>query len=406
MQLLNRIKKQPKAGMLLLAYAAFIALGMPDGLMGVAWPSIRAGFSLPLDALAMFFPATVSGYMVSSFSSGPLVSRFGIGRILAASCALTGIALVGYTLVPAWWMMVALGVLAGLGAGAIDAGLNSYVAAHFNERHMQWLHSFYGVGVTLGPVIMTLALTWTNSWRAGYRTVGGVQFFMAVAFVLTLSMWNHKPTHSSEHEPKRLTDYKTSMLETLRKPAAWLSALLFFVYVGAEVSYGTWTYSLLVESRGIDPEMAGAVAGSYWATFTAGRMLAGLYVQKAGIIRTVTGSLAAALAGTTLLIWNAAPVANLLAVALVGLAIAPIFAALMSATVYRVGAKHASNTIGMQMAASGLGTAVIPGALGVLAARFSLEAIPICLALILLTLFGLFRLSLEGKKLQADSLTH
>ena len=406
MQLITRIKKHPKAGMLMLAFAAFIALGMPDGLLGVAWPSIRAGFSLPLDAVAMFFPATVSGYMVSSFGSGPLVARFGIGRVLAASCALTGIALVGYTLVPAWWMMVVLGVLSGLGAGAIDAGLNSYVAAHFNERHMQWLHAFYGVGVTLGPIIMTFALTWLNSWRAGYRTVGSFQFIMAVAFVLTLPMWNHKTSHSSEPEPKRLTDYKTSMFETMRKPAAWLSSLLFFVYVGVEVSYGTWTYSLLVESRGITTEMAGAVAGSYWATFTIGRMLAGLYAQKAGIIRTVTGSLAAALVGTLLLIWNVAPVANLLAVALVGLAIAPIFAALMSATVYRVGTKHATNTIGMQMAASGLGTAVIPGALGVLAARFSLEVIPICLALILLTLFGLFRLSLAGNKLQADRLTH
>jgi fucose permease len=192
----------------------------------------------------------------------------------------------------------------------------------------------------------------------------------------------------------------------MRKPAAWLSALLFFVYVGVEVSYGTWTYSLLVESRRINPEMAGAVAGSYWATFTIGRMLAGLYAQRAGIIRTVTGSLAAALAGTLLLIWNPAPVTNLLAVALVGLAIAPVFAALMSATVYRVGAKHASNTIGMQMAATGFATAVIPGALGVLATRYSLEVIPICLALIILILFGLFRLSLAGKKLQADSLTH
>ncbi len=386
--------------MLLLAYAAFIALGMPDGLLGVAWPSIRTSFSLPLDALAMFFPATVSGYMISSFSSGPLVSRWGIGRVLAFSCALTGVALAGYTLVPAWWMMVLLGVLAGLGAGAIDAGLNSYVAAHFNEGLMQWLHAFYGIGVTLGPVIMTLALTWLNSWRTGYRAVGGFQFFMAVAFVLTLSMWNHKSEHYSEQEPKRLTDYKTSMIETLQRPAAWLSALLFFVYVGVEVSYGTWTYSLLVESRGIDPELAGAVAGSYWATFTVGRVLAGLYARKAGIALTVQASLAAALAGTVLLIWNPAQFVNLLAVALVGLAIAPIFAALMSATVYRVGTKHASNTIGIQMAASGLGTAVIPGTLGILATRFSLEVIPICLALVLLILFGLFRLSLMQKKMQ------
>jgi fucose permease len=389
--------------MLLLAYAAFIALGMPDGLLGVAWPSIRASFSLPLDALGMFFPATVSGYMISSFSSGPLVSRWGIGRILVASCAITGMALVGYTLVPAWWMMVLLGVLAGLGAGAIDAGLNSYVAAHYNEGLMQWLHAFYGIGVTLGPVIMTLALTWLNSWRAGYRAVGGFQFFMAVAFVLTLPLWNRKTAQHSVQEPKRLTDYKTSMADTLRQPGAWLSALLFFVYVGAEVSYGTWTYSLLVESRGVDPGMAGFVAGSYWATFTIGRVLAGLYAKKAGIAWTIQGSLAAALIGTILLIWNPAQIVNLLAVALVGLAIAPIFAALMSATVHRVGAKHASNTIGMQMAASGLGIGVIPGTLGILATRFSLEVIPICLVIVLLVLFGLFRLSLLGKKAQAGT---
>src|SRR5512137_2097508 len=170
---------KPKAGLIALAFIAFIALGMPDGLMGVAWPSIRASFSLPLDALGWLLFAAVSGYLTSSFSSGPLITRFGVGKILTVSCALTGAGLIGYTLVPAWWMMVLLGVVAGLGAGAIDAGLNTYVAAHFGAGLMQWLHASYGIGVTLGPIIMTTALAVLNSWRAGYRVVGGFQLALA-----------------------------------------------------------------------------------------------------------------------------------------------------------------------------------------------------------------------------------
>lgn len=391
----EKIKNYPNIGLVILAYIAFIALGMPDGLLGVAWPSIRSSFNIPLDAVGMLMTASVAGYLTSSFLSGPLISRWGVGRVLAGSCALTGVGLIGYTLVPVWWMMVMLGVLAGLGAGAIDAGLNTYVAAHFSEGLMQWLHACYGIGVTLGPVIMTVALTMLNSWRAGYRAVGGFQLLLATCFVLTLSMWNNNKQPSLREEPKRLTDYKTPMTETLLRPRSLLSALLFFVYVGAEVSLGTWTFSLLTESRGVDSQIAGLVTGSYWATFTIGRVAAGLYAKKIGIHSLVQGSTVFALLGAILLIWNPSTTANLAAVALIGFAIAPIFPALTSGTSQRVGDEHAANTIGMQMAASGLGTAVIPSLLGILAGRFSLEIVPICLALIFLTLFGLYRLSLN-----------
>jgi fucose permease len=388
-------KAYSKFSLILLAYVAFIALGMPDGLLGVAWPSIRAGFSLPLDVLGIFLFAAVTGYMTSSFLSGVLIARMGVGSMLAVSCALTGSALLGYTLVPSWWMMVLLGVISGLGAGAIDAGLNTYVASHFGEGLMQWLHASYGIGVTLGPIIMTVALTTLNSWRVGYRIVGGFQIVLAICFVLTLPMWNRKDASAGRDEPKRLTDYKTPMGETLRQPKVWLSALLFFIYVGAEVSLGTWTYSLLIESRGIDPAMAGLWAGSYWATFTVGRVLAGLYAKRAGVNLLVQGSLVGALLGTALLVWNPSAVANLLAVALIGFSIAPIFPALMSGTRQRVGAQFAANTIGMQMTAAGLGMAVIPGLLGVLARQFSLEVVPICLVVVFLGLFGFYRLSMK-----------
>jgi fucose permease len=386
-------KGTSKLSLLLLAYIAFIALGMPDGLLGIAWPSMRVDFSIPLDAVGILLVAAVSGYMTSSFLSGTLLARMGVGNLLAVSCALTSSALLGYTLVPAWWMMVLLGVVAGLGAGAIDAGLNTYVAAHFNTGQMQWLHASYGIGVTLGPIIMTVALTAFNSWRVGYRVVSGFQIALAACFILTLTMWNRKETSADSDEPKKLTDYTTPLGKTLRQPRAWLSALMFFMYVGAEVSLGTWTYSLLIESRGINPAAAGFWAGSYWATFTIGRVLAGLYAGRVGVNRLVQGSLLGALLGTALLVWNPTAGANLLAVALIGFSIAPIFPALISGTSQRVGADFAANTIGMQMAASGLGTAVIPGLLGVLAGQFSLEIIPICLLVVFLGLFGFYLLS-------------
>lgn len=399
-------KYKSRLGLILLIYIAFISLGLPDGLLGVAWPSIRAGFGIPLDSLGMLLLATTTGYLTSSFFSGRLIARLGVGKVLAASCAATGLGLIGYTLVPAWGMMVALGVVAGLGAGAIDAGLNTYVAAHFGEGLMQWLHASYGVGVTLGPIIMTVALNVFSKWRLGYAVVGTAQIALAAAFMLTLSMWQRKEDPISAEQPdvkpaeRRLTDYKTSMPETLRRPAVWLSLLMFFLYTGAEAMLGSWTYSLLTESRGIAPQVAGLWAGSYWASFTIGRIVAGLYAKRVGVHPLVRGSLLAALAGAVLLWWNPFEAASVAGVAIIGLAIAPIFPGMVSGTVGRVGARYAANTIGMQIGAAGIGAAAIPGLAGVLARRTSLEAIPICLVIVITVLFGLYTWSMRPAKTQ------
>ena len=391
----NSTRNWATLGPILLAYAAFIALGMPDGLLGIAWPTMRADFGVPLDALGMLLLASVVGYMTSSFLSGALMARIGVGRLLAISCFLTGTALFGYTLVPMWWMMVLLGVLAGLGAGAIDAGLNTYAAAHFDAGLVQWLHASYGIGITLGPIIITTALTVSDSWRVGYRVVAGFQFAMALAFVLTLSWWrDNEASRGDSQREKLLTEYKTPMMETMRRPRVWLSVLLFFLYVGAEVSLGTWAYSLLTESRGVSTQWAGLLVGGYWAMFTLGRILAGLYATRLGVDLLVQGGIALAFLGSLLLWWDPFPVANLVAVALVGIAIAPIFPALISGTSRRVGAPMAANTIGMQMAVTGLGASLIPSLVGVLARRYSLEIIPVILTLLYLTLFGLYRIAM------------
>ena len=397
MSLLTRAKAHPRAGLILLAFIAFVALGLPDGLLGVGWPSIRAGFGLPLDAIGMLLVASVAGYMTSSFLSGTLLARMGVGRILAASCLITGLALISYTLVPQWWMMVALGVFAGLGAGAIDAGLNTYVAANFGERVMQWLHASWGIGITIGPIIMTIGLSTFDTWRFAYRVVGVFQLALAVGFTLTLGMWTQRAPTASGAPQKRLTDYKTPLGETLLRPRVWLSVLLFLLYVGAETSLGTWTYTLLTESRGVDKTVAGFFAGSYWFMFTLGRIAAGMFANRIGVNRLVLGGLTGALFGAALLVWNPFELANVLAVALIGVSIAPIFPAMISGTSARVGEQYAANTIGMQMTATGLGAAVIPSAMGVLARQMSLEVIPVCLLAVYAALAGCYLVAIRGR---------
>ncbi len=394
MNLLTAAKSRPKLSLIALAYIAFVALGLPDGLLGVAWPSIRTDFAIPLDAIGPFLAAAVIGYMTSSFLSGLLLSRVGVGRVLATSCLLTGLALIGYTLAPQWWLMVLLGVFAGLGAGAIDAGLNTYVATHFGERPMQWLHASWGVGTTLGPIIMTLGLMAFNTWRFGYQLVGGFQLALAAGFILTLALWSR---NNAPQAKKRLTDYNTPLVATLQQSRVWLSMALFFLYVGAESGLGIWTYTLLTESRGVDKPLAGLFAGSYWFTFTVGRILAGVVATRVGSNRLVLGGLVGALWGTGLLIWNPSELANLFAVIIIGLAIAPIFPALMSGTSARVGDHHAANTIGMQMAATGLGTAIIPSLMGVLAQQISLEVIPAGLLAVYAGLLGFYILATRSQ---------
>lgn len=382
-----------RLGLILLAYIAFISLGLPDGLLGVAWPSIRANFTLPLDALGLLLAAATAGYLTSSFLSGQLMNRLGVGGLLAVSCAATGAGLIGYTLVPAWWMMVALGAVAGLGAGAIDAGINTYIAANHGEGLMQWLHASFGIGVTLGPIIMTTGINRFDSWRLGYTVVGTAQITLALCFALTASLWQRGKEDAQADETTRLTDYQTSLSDTLRQPRAWLSILMFFLYTGVELSLGHWAYTLLTESRGIAPAVAGLWAGSYWGTFTLGRVMAGLYARRIGLHSLLQFSLLAALVGAILVWWSPIAWVGLLGVALTGFAIAPIFPALVSGTSQRVGAHHAANTIGMQIGAAGLGGAVLPGVAGVLARNISLEVIPVFLVAVIAILLGLYTYS-------------
>jgi len=289
--------------------------------------------------------------------------------------------LLGYTLVPEWWMMVSLGLLAGFGAGGIDSSLNAYVAGNYGPGLMQWLHASYGIGVTIGPLLMTYFLTNTAKWRPGYLVVGGFQLLLALVFVFSLSLWP-KASRGSKYataEKTKLDASQPGLLQTLKKGSTLIGLLQFFIYTGCEVALGIWAYSLLTEGRGVAPGSAGLIAGSFWGFFTIGRILAGLIAYKVNMRKLVIVALLMALTGAVLLAWNQSPLFSLIAVSLIGFSYAPIFPGLVTATESRVGKRHLTNAVGMQTSAAGLGGTVIASVVGVLAHRFGLNIVPFIL---------------------------
>ena len=394
-----------KINLLVLAYVAFVALGLPVSLMGVAWPTLRAEFSLPLDALGVLFFSQTIGYLISSFIIARLISRFGVGSLLIFSCVVSAVAFIGYSIAPSWALIILLGAVGGFGSGVMDAGLNTYLAAEYNEGQMQWLHASFGMGATFSPLIMTASLAIFASWRPAYVFVGTVMAVMAVCFVFTRSVWK-RPRQLSTASPEQegaelgLMDYHTSLWQTLLRIGTWVSILLFLLYTGAEFTLGSWTYTLFTEGRGVSPQLAGLWAGGFWATFTLGRILAGLYAHRLRVNGMMVGALVLALVGGILFWWNPITLVGVAGVLIVGFAMAPIFPGLVSSTSQRVGPRHAGNTIGIQMGAAGLGGALLPSLAGLLAARVSLETIPVMLSVSLLAILILYLLSTRARRVE------
>jgi fucose permease len=357
------------APLVVLMFLGFVSLGLPDGLLGVAWPSIRQSFGTSLDALGALFITFTIGYLVSSVSSGRVVARLGVGLLLAISSLLTGVALLGYAIAPAWWTLVLLGFVAGTGAGAIDAGLNVYAAAHYSRRFLNWLHASYGLGAALGPLIMMAVLSSGYSWRWGYASVALAQGLLGLCFLLTTNRWGMADVEQPPADPSGKTRSSLTM------PIAWLGIILFFVYVGIEVSAGQWSYSLFTESRSVAPSAAGFWVSIYWASLSVGRLVFGFVANRVPISTLLRVTMLGVLCGAAMISLNASETLSFLGLGLMGLASAPIFPALISGTPSRVGQERSADVIGFQVGAASLGGALMPGLAGVLADRFSLEIV-------------------------------
>ena len=376
-----------------LAFVAFVSLGLPDGVLGVAWPSIRQSFGRPVSHLGVLLASGISGYLVSSFLGGQIVRMVGVGKLLLGSSLVVATALALFSLASTWWGVVVAAALGGLGAGAVDAGINTFAASRFSPRVVNWLHACWGIGATTGPLLMTFVLARGRPWQTGYAVLGAAMALLSLLFLFTLRLWTIAPTPGDGATAPETPSPTASIGEALARAAVWVQLSLFFLYCGIESAAGQLLYSLLTESRGVSPRDAGLATGGYWASLTAGRVVFGQLSASLGALTILRIGLGTAPLAAALLWWNPSVAVSLAGAALLGFALAPVFPTLISVTPQRVGAYFAPQAVGFQVAAANLGIAILPGAVGVLARRFGLEILCVYLVVASVALFALHELA-------------
>ena len=377
---------RPGAFQLALAFIAFVSLGLPDAIIGVAWPSVRETFQLRQGAVALVLVVSGVGYLLSSFFAGRLVQAFGIGLVLAASSGLVATAMYGFGFSTIWSAFVFCAMIHGVGSGAIDSGLNGYAAHHLSARQMIWLHACYCFGALIGPVLMSTVLASGRHYSAGYSAVGGTMLVMSILFLITHRIWG---VTSPIVRKKRLP---VGAGRALRHPAVWLQMAVFFLYTGLEVTFSQWTFTVLTESRHVSPEMAGVAVGVYWGSIGVGRVVSGVIADRVGIDRLLRYCLLGAGSGAFLLASQLPIEAAFLGLSLAGFGLAPVFPCLMSRTPQRLGTELSAHAIGFQVGAAMIGAAAVPGMLGGMAGMAGLESVPVGTVV----LFGILSLLYEA----------
>jgi fucose permease len=357
-----------------IAYFMFVILGLPDGMLGIAWPDMQVAFDVSKGAVGTLLLPASTAFILTSLLVGQLISRFGIAALLIAGCLIRSAGLLGYAVAPSWWVIISMTVFFGIGSGLIDAGMNTHFAVNYNERLMNWLHASFGLGATIGPLLMAAVLNLDASWRMAYALVGAVQALVVLAILLTSEGWKIETT-AADIAADGTRIRAASPGETLRQFNVWLGIAVFFVYAGVEVTAGLWSYSLFTEGRGIDAATASLWVAIYWGSFTAGRLAFGFVAERWPTTVMVRTVMLISIFSASLIWWNPANWVGFAGLALLGFSMAPVFPLLTSATEKRLPRRYSLNAIGYQVGAASLGIAVLPGLAGVLAERRGIEVI-------------------------------
>lgn len=369
--------------MLSFTYLAFVSLGIDASLMGVAWPSVRATFNLPLDAVALLFLTSTVGFFIASFNAGRIAARIGLGRMLLFAHVLRVIGFIVYFFSPVWWGLVLAAMMTSFGSASIDAGQNTYISSNFKASHMNWMHANFGVGATIGPLIMTSIITGGASWRWGYALLGVMEILMSAIVILTLPNWTTR--FEDETGGSNATNW-----QTLRLPVVWIGIALFFMYTGVEVSAGQWIFTLFTESRAIPEAVAGRWISIYWGMLTVGRILIGFLTDRVETKALLRAAMMGSIIGAALIWWNPVNAVSFGGLAWLGFSLSTIFPVLVVLTPSRVGARHAANSIGFQIGAAGIGGGALSSLGGVLADSFNLEIIGPFLLISTVLMAGLY----------------
>ena len=360
--------------LLALIYLAFISLGLPDSLLGSGWPVMHAELGVSVSFMGIVSMVISGGTIISSLLSDRLTRRLGTRIVTVLSVFLTVVALFGFSISTRFWMLIAFAVPYGLGAGAIDAALNNYVALHYKAKHMSWLHCFWGVGTIVSPFIMGYALT-HSTWNAGYRIVGLIQLAIAVLLLVTLPVWKVN-ADATETAGKRV-----GLRAALKIKGVPFLLLGFFAYCSAETTTMQWASTYFVEVKHLPAERAATLAALFYIGITAGRFLSGFLTEKLGdrgMIRLGAGVLACGIVALLL------PVESyylaFAAFLVIGLGCAPIYPCIIHSTPANFGAENSGAIIGIQMASAYVGSTFVPPLFGLVGKALGFSILPVYLA--------------------------
>lgn len=372
--------------LLIIIYLAFISLGLPDSLLGVVWPVMRVELGLPLDGAGLIALASTTSMLTSSLLSGRIIKWLGTSKVVLFSCLMTALALLGYSVAPSFIWFILLALPLGFGAGSVDTALNHYVAVHFKAHHMNWLHSFWGIGATTGPLVMSRYLANDLAWRSGYRTIGIIQLFLASILLVSLPLWkkhkalvNSTPSDESSHEHSTDTKEKFKELKPLSVPGVKYALLTFTAYCTVEGGIGLWGSSYLTITKGLSADTAATWIALYFGGIALGRFLFGFISFKMSNRRMIQLGINILAAGVILMVLPLPGTWALLPLIIIGFGLAPIFPSMMHEAPVRFGTFHAPTIIGYQMAAANIAFLIFIPLIGVILDNTTMMIFPFLL---------------------------
>jgi fucose permease len=368
--------------LLLIIYLSFISLGLPDSLLGSAWPSIYTGLNVPLYYAGYISMIIAGGTVISSIGSEKIIRRFGTGLVTAVSVFVTAAALLGFSFSTTHLQLCFFAVPLGLGAGSVDAALNNYVALHYKAKHMSWLHCFWGIGASSGPIIMSWFLIHGNAWQSGYRTIGIIQICLVIILFLTLSLWGKITVQNPGRDASGRQSIRFYDLFRIAGVKQILAA--FFCYCSIETTTGLWGSSYLVLVKAVPPDIAAQWISLYYIGITFGRFVSGFLAIKLNNRQMVRLGQGLILCGIILLVL---PVDNMLLLPglfVIGLGCAPIYPSLLHETPKNFGGEYSQAIMGIQMASAYIGTTFMPPLFGRAASQIGFNILPLFLGIILI----------------------
>lgn len=371
--------------LLAIIYLSFISLGLPDALLGAAWPNIYVDLQTSVSYAGIIFMIISAGTVVSSLMSDRLTYYLGTGKLTAISVGMTAIALFGFSTSNSFLMLCLWAVPYGLGAGSIDASLNNYVALHYEGYHMSWLHCMWGVGATVGPYVMGYMLSGGHSWTSGYRIIAMLQVGLTLILFLSLPLW--KERRNVKDGEAAATGEVLSLGEVLKIPGVKEIMVTFFCYCALEQTTGLWASSYLVMYKGVDPDMAASFASMFFIGITVGRAVNGFMTLKFNDNQLIRLGQMIVAAGILAMLLPLGNTVSLVGFVLIGLGCAPIYPCIIHSTPENFGADKSQAVIGVQMASAYVGNIVMPPLFGVIAEHITIWLLPVYLFVILLFMY-------------------